>query len=177
MTRDRASCHQVNRDFGGLAKGTALAVCWPRDADEVQALCRFARCERLPLTVRGTGYSQSGQAVPMDSLLVQTTRLDRIIRVAPAKRIIECQGRARVRQIVDALRSSGFMPPVLPANLDMTVGGERYHSGWMGRRDHGAWQQHFGSGNERWHQAKADVDPDGVFTSWLFDDRNHVPSP
>ncbi len=56
-------------------------ICWPRDAQDVQALVKVAQAFNLPITMRGAGTSLAGQAIG-DGMIVDTTRyLNRILEV------------------------------------------------------------------------------------------------
>ncbi|MSU69867.1 MAG: FAD-binding protein [Opitutaceae bacterium] len=65
-----------------------LAVVVPETPDEVIALVRFCRDERLPFVARGSGTSLSGGSLPVSGGIVITlNRLNRILRLDPAQRL------------------------------------------------------------------------------------------
>jgi glycolate oxidase len=65
-----------------------LAVAIPETTDEVVALVRFCRDERLPFVARGSGTSLSGGSLPVaDGIVIALNRLTRILRLDPVQRI------------------------------------------------------------------------------------------
>ncbi len=63
----------------------------------------------------------------------------------------------------DALKS-------IHAVHDMVVeaGGKRYLSGWLGMMKPEDWQKHYGDKYQAWKEIKHKLDPQGIFTSYLF---------
>lgn len=65
-----------------------LAVVVPETAEEVIALVRFCRAERLPFVARGSGTSLSGGSLPVaDGIVIALNRLNRILKLDPDLRI------------------------------------------------------------------------------------------
>ena len=65
-----------------------LAVVLPETSDEVIALVRFCREERLPFVARGSGTSLSGGSLPVaGGVVIALNRLNKILRLDPAQRI------------------------------------------------------------------------------------------
>src|SRR5215471_9453854 len=65
-----------------------LAVTIPETADEVIALVRFCREEKLPFVARGSGTSLSGGSLPVASgIVIALNRLNRILRLDPELRL------------------------------------------------------------------------------------------
>src|SRR5882757_7862072 len=63
-------------------RASPLAVVVPETADEVVALVRFCRDERLPFVARGSGTSLSGGSLPVaDGLVIALNRLNRILKL------------------------------------------------------------------------------------------------
>ncbi len=80
------------------------AVVRPRDVDDVRALFRLSREERIPMTFRAAGTSLSGQAVT-DGLLVDVTRHFRRLRAEEGGRKVRVEPGvigARVNQVLKA---------------------------------------------------------------------------
>jgi cytokinin dehydrogenase len=127
---------RASRDWGGLVEGDAVGVITPEDAHQLSKVVRFAHEHGLPLTVRSGGMSQSGQSVPRNGLSVSTRGLRGI---SP---IVAGEGRLRVsvgpgatwREVLTAV-GPGFVPPVVPLNLDLTVGGT-LSAGGIGSTSH-----------------------------------------
>ncbi|HTL55292.1 MAG TPA: FAD-linked oxidase C-terminal domain-containing protein [Candidatus Limnocylindrales bacterium] len=65
-----------------------LAVVVPETADEVIALVRFCREEKLPFVARGSGTSLSGGSLPVaNGIVIALNRLNRILRLDPELRV------------------------------------------------------------------------------------------
>jgi len=110
-------------DFGGIRRGVVEGVVWPRTTQEVEVVVELARRARAPLRPRGRGLSQSGQAVPRGGWVVDLRELSAVSAVDETDRTIDVEAGASFRQVVDACRSTGLLPKVLPLKLDLSVGG------------------------------------------------------
>lgn len=121
--RDVATRAEASRDFGRCVLGDSALVAQPRDADEVEAFLALANARGLRVTVRGKGYSQSGQSVAAGGATLDLRRLDRIHRVDASSRTARVEAGATWRQLLARTLEHGLAPHVVPANLDMTVGG------------------------------------------------------
>jgi glycolate oxidase len=72
----------------GVSEGQAVAVCWPRSADEVAAAVRIARRHGRPFVARGSGTGLAGGATPLeDAVVIVTTRMNRLLDVDPHARV------------------------------------------------------------------------------------------
>ncbi|PTX95642.1 FAD-linked oxidase C-terminal domain-containing protein [Opitutus sp. ER46] len=69
-------------------RATPLAVVVPETQDEVIAIVRFCRDERLPFVARGSGTSLSGAAAPVPGgIVIAMNRVSRIIRIDSQQRV------------------------------------------------------------------------------------------
>src|SRR2546425_1096550 len=69
-------------------KSQALAVVVPETSDEVIAVVRFCRDEKIPFVARGSGTSLSGGSLPVaGGIVITLNRLNKIFRLDPAQRI------------------------------------------------------------------------------------------
>ena len=65
-----------------------LAIVVPETQDEVVALVRFCRDEKLPFVARGSGTSLSGGSLPVGGgIVIALNRLSRILKLDPEQRI------------------------------------------------------------------------------------------
>jgi cytokinin dehydrogenase len=135
VQQDPDSREQAGRDFGQVEKELPWGVAAPRDLGELARLVAFAAARGLPVTVRGRGYSQSGQSLSPGGLTLDCRRLDRIDRVDVSRRRVRCEGGARWREVVAATLPYGLLPAVLPLNLDMSVAG-LLSAGGIGANSH-----------------------------------------
>ncbi|HTL17958.1 MAG TPA: FAD-linked oxidase C-terminal domain-containing protein [Patescibacteria group bacterium] len=69
-------------------RAAPLAVAIPENADEVIALVRFCRAEKLPFVARGSGTSLSGGSLPVSGgIVIALNRMNRILRLDPGLRL------------------------------------------------------------------------------------------
>jgi len=118
-----APVDDASRDFGGLARGTVTGVITPRTALEVQTAVRAAIANGEKLTPRAQGMSQSGQSVPRHGKSLDLRGLAAIGEPNTAAGTISVEPGATWRQVLARLAPHGFRPPVMPLNLDISVGG------------------------------------------------------
>lgn len=126
LRRDMSGLAAAKEDVGRIAKGSPLGVVQPRGTDELQQVIRAANHHGVKLTVRGAGYSQSGQSVADGRISLDTTRMDQI---EVGTGWVRCGGGARLRAIARRTLTHGCLPNVLPLNLDMTLGGLLFAGG------------------------------------------------
>ena len=106
-----------------LAGLYAELVVIPRSQDEVlRAAAAIAR-HRVPLTLRGGGTGNYGQCVPMEGgVVMDLTRLDRVIEIAPGKARVEAG--ARLARLDDAAHETGQELVMYPSTRRIaTIGG------------------------------------------------------
>jgi cytokinin dehydrogenase len=126
---DAATRAAAERDFGNVAQGRCLLVAEPNDPEACARLVAALRRRGVGCTVRGAGYSQGGQSLPSDTVLLSTRRLDTIRPFdaappgAPTARSVSVGAGATLRNVLQALGEPQLVPPALPLNLDMTLGG------------------------------------------------------
>lgn len=90
-----------------LAKKFADVVVVPRDEADVVLTVRAAVKRRIPITARGGGTGNYGQAVPLEGgVLLDLTGLDRILWSKPG--LVRVQAGAKMHEMDDQLRPSGF---------------------------------------------------------------------
>jgi len=135
LRRDAASRAAFADDFGHVIRAEPWAVVSPRSIDELASIVLFAAGRRLPLCARGRGYSQAGQSLSADGVLVDLSRLDRVGAIASDRSRVECEPGVRWRELTAATLRQGLIPQVLPLNLDMSVGG-LISAGGIGANSH-----------------------------------------
>jgi FAD/FMN-containing dehydrogenase len=115
----------------------ADVVAWPRDGDELAACVAVAHRHEVPVTPRGRGTGNYGQAVPLRrGLVIDCTRMRRVLAVD--------DGWARVEPGVTcaalegAARRSGQELALFPSTTQSTIGGFLAGgAGGSGSIDHG----------------------------------------
>ena len=85
------------------------AVAFAKTHDEIVALIRVCAEHRVPLTARGRGTNTTGASVPTSGGIVLTLeRMNRILRVSPGDRTIECEAGALNSDIQAAAAKHGL---------------------------------------------------------------------
>ncbi|MFH1432740.1 MAG: FAD-binding oxidoreductase [archaeon] len=103
-------------------KGTATAVIWPTTSEHVQKIIRYANKNNIPLTPRGGGTSLVGGAVPASSLIIDTSKMDKIIE--ETKNTITVESGMIVGDLNTYLKSKNLYFPVIPSSDGVaTIGG------------------------------------------------------
>jgi decaprenylphospho-beta-D-ribofuranose 2-oxidase len=105
------------RSFDGGVVETA-AWCRPDRYRAVEAAARHGR-----LIARGGGYSYAAASFGGGSVVVDMTRLDRVLRFDPAARLIEVEAGMRLEQLLRFSAPLGLVLPVQPGYPAITVGG------------------------------------------------------
>lgn len=109
-------------DFGKLTCAKPNAVCAPRNIESLQSLLQYANQHCLSVVIRGKGYSQGGQSLPLEGGL--TIHLEHFTQVfAPEGQSIWVEANATWRDLLAVSLESSQAPFVLPYNCDLTVGG------------------------------------------------------
>ena len=102
-----------------------LAVTIPETADEVIALVRFCREEKLPFVARGSGTSLSGGSLPVASgIVIALNRLNRILRLDPELRLAVVEPGVVNTQVSQAAAPHGLHYSPDPSSQSIcTIGG------------------------------------------------------
>ena len=121
--RDDADARAVYSESAGVARIMPRAVAVPADADDVQALVRWAAAERVALVARGSGSSMANGAVG-EGVIVDLCRLDALAKAPPAVRRATA-GAAVIRDRLQALalRSQLSFPVDPSSSAFATIGG------------------------------------------------------
>ncbi|MCC3372674.1 FAD-binding oxidoreductase [Cohnella sp. REN36] len=96
---DESTVEKLSKDFywyspvldKKLKDKKADAIIAPRSESEVEAALVFACRHRLPLTVRGAGTGNYGQAIPLEGgIVLDLSGLDRIIEIGAGYARVQC---------------------------------------------------------------------------------------
>ena len=101
------------------------AVVFPRKAEEVAALLRFANKRRIPVTARGAGRGYVGGCVPKKhGIVVSFARMNRILEINPVDGIGVVQPGVVTGEFQAKARQHGLLYPPDPASLkECSLGG------------------------------------------------------
>ncbi|MFN0164413.1 MAG: FAD-binding oxidoreductase [Burkholderiales bacterium] len=108
---------------GELDDRCADLVVRPRNQAEVMRIAALAATRRLPVTVRGGGTGNYGQAVPLEGgIVIDMTRMDRVLEIATGA--ARCEAGALLWDLDQAARRSGQALLMYPSTARIaTVGG------------------------------------------------------
>ncbi len=114
-----------------------LVAC-PKNEKELGHVIVTAHAWRIPVTLRGGGTGNYGQAMPLDGgLIIEMTRIDEILEIGPD--FVKVQAGCNIRRLNQSLRAAGRELPIYPSTERMaTIGGFiAGGSGGTGSVDHG----------------------------------------
>jgi cytokinin dehydrogenase len=113
----------VTEDFGHVLRGSPAGLVRPRSADEVVQAVADAVSSGAKLTLRGLGHTAGGQALPLDSVVVDLSQMEGVGAVDLERETIRCEPGALLRDVVAATLEHRLLPRALTNLLDLTVGG------------------------------------------------------
>ncbi len=113
-----------SRDASMVEGGCAL-VALPSSVEDVIACVTIAAEREMPIVPRGSGTGLAGAATPVgDSLVIATTKMNRILEVRPADRLAWVEPGVLNLDLADAVRPSGFTYAPDPSSQQTsTIGG------------------------------------------------------
>ncbi|MGH8987390.1 MAG: FAD-binding oxidoreductase [Acidimicrobiales bacterium] len=101
-----------------------VAVARPAATSEVSALLSLADSARLPVVARGSGTGISGGARPVaGGIVVCFDRMKEILEIDDRNHVAVVQPGVTLRELDDALGSTGLVYPVYPGELSASLGG------------------------------------------------------
>ncbi|RBY82620.1 FAD-binding oxidoreductase [Blastococcus sp. TF02A-26] len=115
-----------SRDQAMLATaGTPAAVVLPRRTDDVVEVMRIAHRHGVRVVPRGAGSGLAGASNAVDgAITLVMTRMDAVLEVSPADRLVVVQPGVVNKQLRDAVAGHGLFYPPDPSSYDWcTIGG------------------------------------------------------
>lgn len=105
----------------GRYRPETCTVARPERRSDLDAF--VAAGEGRPLICRGLGRSYGDAAVNSTGMVVDTTRLNRMIHFDADTGLLECEGGVSLAEILDAFVRRGYFLPVTPGTKFVTVAG------------------------------------------------------
>ncbi|MGW6876641.1 FAD-binding oxidoreductase [Streptomyces xanthophaeus] len=105
--------------------GTPAVVALPRTAEQVEQILRTTYALGVPVVPQGARTGLAGAANAVDGCLVlNTSRMDRILEIDPANRLVRCEPGVVTKHLGDAVAEHGLTYPPDPASWERcTIGG------------------------------------------------------
>jgi FAD/FMN-containing dehydrogenase len=99
-------------------------VAQPLDATEIQNILRYCFANRLPVTARGAGTGNYGQAVPLEGgVVLDLSRMDQLEQIQPGG-VAVCQPGVRLGVLENEARKAGWELRCYPSTIvKASVGG------------------------------------------------------
>jgi decaprenylphospho-beta-D-ribofuranose 2-oxidase len=107
----------------GMAVGAAGYVFRPTTADGVRAAFEIARSHEVPVVVRGAGQSYGDAAIAAEAVVLDLSRMNRVLAWDPSTGIIDVEPGVSLRRLWRYALSDGWWPPVVTGTMDPTIGG------------------------------------------------------
>ena len=106
-----------------MVRRTAGYVWQPTTLDEIRAVLALARASGHTIVPRGTGNSYNDAALNAEEIVLDCSRLRRVLAWDAAKGIITVEPGVSVRDLWRATIADGWWPPVVPGTMGPTMGG------------------------------------------------------
>ncbi len=108
----------------GARKGRAIAVVRPKNEDELVQVIRFCADNGLGVTCRGGGSSVTGASVPLDSVVIDMTAMNRILSVDEENMVAWVEAGAKLSDVEAELNRRGYTLGQIPQSFHLvTIGG------------------------------------------------------
>ena len=107
----------------GMAVGAPGYVFRPRDASGVAETLDLAMSERVPVALRGAGCSYGDAAFGAESVVLDLTGLDRVLRWDPKSGVVDVEPGVNLRALWRMAIAHGWWPPVVTGTMEPTIGG------------------------------------------------------
>jgi len=107
----------------GMAVGAAGYVYRPVDTSGVSDAIASARNDGVPVAVRGAGCSYGDAALAPEGVVLDLTRMNRILAWDPGTGVVDVEPGVSVEQLWRHCLADGWWPPVVTGTMAPTVGG------------------------------------------------------
>ncbi|HWF44137.1 MAG TPA: FAD-binding oxidoreductase [Candidatus Kapabacteria bacterium] len=108
--------------WGGAVETTAY-VYRPSTIEQLQSAFATARNFHRSVTIRGAGRSYGDASLGRENIVIELTRMNRILAWDPTTGILTCEPGVTIEQIWKYCIEDGYWPPVVPGTMYPTIGG------------------------------------------------------
>lgn len=124
VTNAEAPITEASSDFGRLIERRPLVVVFPKDAEDVAAVIKYARKNSVSIHTQGAQHSQSGQSLGEGGIVLSMKKLcNEVEEIDEQGHTVTVQAGCVWRDMVEKVHAKGLIPPVLTNNLGVTIGG------------------------------------------------------
>jgi FAD/FMN-containing dehydrogenase len=110
------------KGWGGAVE--SVGYVWrPSTLEQLQDVFALARETNRKVTLRGAGRSYGDAAIGAENIIVELTRLNRILDWNPSSGIIICEAGVTIKQLWQYCIEDGWWPPVVSGTMFPTLGG------------------------------------------------------
>jgi len=104
-----------------MIKGESISIIYPENIEEIRRIVRGAREDIVP---RGGGSGLVGGAVPQNSIVVDLSKMNKILEIDKEKKTVEVESGIILDDLQKELRKYGLEFPVDPSSHSIcTIGG------------------------------------------------------
>ncbi len=108
--------------WGGTIEGAAY-VFRPSTLRQLKEAFAMARASGCKVTLRGAGRSYGDAALGHENIMIDLTRMNRILAWDPESGVITCEPGVTIKQLWEYAIEDGWWPPVVPGTMFPTLGG------------------------------------------------------
>jgi len=118
------SPQRITRVAGyGMTQAADAYVYRPTSVEEIRSVFEEARASGRKVTLRGAGRSYGDGNIGAESLLIDITRMNRILAWDSARGIIDCESGVTIENLWRYCLEDGYWPPVVTGTMYPTLGG------------------------------------------------------
>jgi decaprenylphospho-beta-D-ribofuranose 2-oxidase len=107
----------------GMAVAAAGYVYRPTTVDGIRAVLATARSNGVPVVLRGAGRSYGDAALRAESVVLDLSRMGRILAYDPSTGLVDLEPGVTIRQLWRYALGDGWWPPIVTGTMEPTVGG------------------------------------------------------
>lgn len=110
-------------DAWGLADHCLSNVYRPTSVEEIRQVFEIARRRKLSIGLRGAGCSYGDASLNEDGMLLDFSKMDRILKWDPESGIVTGEPGVTLKKLWQSTIEDGYWPPVVSGTMFTTLGG------------------------------------------------------
>ena len=105
-------------------EGLTSFVVWPKTKEQVHQIILYARRNKKDLVVRGAGTNLVGSVIPQNSIVMDMSKMNRILKASKLRFYVEVEPGANPLKLNNLLKKVNLELPVTPSSEEIcTIGG------------------------------------------------------